>query len=137
MNLEYIVGIGVFLIVLFWIGDTLPKKYRNRGCMGENWKVEFTNSNKEDIREFLLLFADSFAFSSGDKLKFEPHDKLLEIYKELYPSKWLADAMEFETLADELVNKYQVKLNDLWHNDLTLGQLYLGVKTPNKKFNKD
>ena len=36
--------------------------------------------------------------------------------------------MEFETLADELEDKYQVKLSDLWYDDLTLGELYSGVK---------
>jgi propanediol dehydratase small subunit len=128
MNAEYIVGIGVLIILCFWFGGNLPKKYRNRDCMGKSWKAEFPNSSKDDIREFLLTFTDSFAFSSGDKLKFNPHDKLLEIYKELYPSKWVADAMEFETLTDELTKKYQVNLNDLWHDDLTLGELYSGVK---------
>ena len=54
MDLEYIVGIGVILILLFWVGDTLPKKYRKRSCMGKNWKSTFPSSSKEDIREFLL-----------------------------------------------------------------------------------
>ena len=83
MDLEYIVGIGVILILLFWVGDTLPKKYRKRSCMGKNWKSTFPSSSKEDIREFLLMFTDAFAFSPSDKLKFEPDDKILDIYREL------------------------------------------------------
>ena len=85
MDLEYIVGIGVILVIFYWFGDTLPKKYRNLNCMGKNWKAEFPKSTKEDIRGFLLMFTDSFAFSSVDKLKFKPNDKLFDIYRELYP----------------------------------------------------
>ena len=96
--------------------------------MGKRWKDQFPNSRKEDIRDFLILFTDSFAFSSDDKLKFEPQDKLLDIYRDLYPSKWSADSLEFETLTDELNNKYKVKLNEIWHDNLTLGELYSGVK---------
>ncbi|WP_440056539.1 hypothetical protein ACSLBF_20755 (plasmid) [Pseudoalteromonas sp. T1lg65] len=128
MSAEYIIGIIVFLVIVYWSSETLPKKYRSRKCMGRSWKTEFPNSSKEDIRKFLLLFTDSFAFSENDKLKFEPNDKLLDIYRELYPSKWMADALEFETLADEVSKKYGVKLNDVWHDNLTLGELYSGVK---------
>jgi propanediol dehydratase small subunit len=128
MDLEYIVGIGVLIIAFFWVGDTLPKKYRNRNCMGKNWKSAFPSSSKEDIREFLLMFTDAFAFSSSDKLKFEPDDKILDIYNELYPSKWMADALEVETLVLDCEAKYDIKFNDLWHDNLTLGELYFGVK---------
>ena len=128
MDLEYIVGIGVLLIAFFWLGDTLPKKYRNRNCMGKNWKSTFPNSSKEDIREFLFMFTDAFAFSQSDKLKFEPDDKILDIYRELYPSKWMADALEVETLVEDCEKKYSINFNDLWHDNLTLGELYSGVK---------
>jgi len=128
MDLEYIIGIGAFIIALFWFSDTLPKKYRNRNCMGKNWKSTFPNSNKKDIRKFLLMFTDAFAFSPSDRLKFEPDDKILDIYHELYPSKWMADALEVETLAEEFDKKYSIKFNDLWHDDLTLGELYSGVE---------
>ena len=128
MRTEYIIGILVILVIAFWSSDTLPKKYRSRDCMGKNWKTEFPSSSKEDIRNFLLVFTDSFAFSASDKLKFEPSDKLLDIYRELYPTKWMADALEFETLANEVSKKYRVKLHDIWHDDLTLGELYSGVK---------
>jgi len=128
MDLEYIVGIGVLLIALFWFGDTLPKKYRKRNCMGKSWKSTFPNSSKEDIREFLLMFTDAFAFSPSDKLKFEPDDKILDIYRELYPSKWVADSLEVETLVEDCEKKYSINFNDLWHDNLTLGELYTGVK---------
>jgi hypothetical protein len=128
MDLEYIVGIGVLLIALLWTSDTLPKKYRNRNCMGKKWKSTFPNSGKEDIREFLLMFTDAFAFSQNDKLKFEPDDKILVIYRELYPSKSTPDSLEVETLIDDCEKKYSINFNDFWHDNLTLGELYTGVK---------
>ncbi len=65
----------------------------------EELKRKSSNTPKEDILKFLLLFTDSFAFFSKQKLKFEPGDKILEIFKVLYPSKWMADALEIEILA--------------------------------------
>lgn len=127
MSVEHIIIFIVFIVIFYWPSDTLPKKYRSRNCMGRNWKTQFPNSSKEDIRKFLLLFANSFAFSANNKLKFEPNDKLLDIYRELYPSKWMTDALELETLADEVSKRYGVKLNDVWHDNLTLGELYSGV----------
>ncbi|NMP79779.1 hypothetical protein [Pseudoalteromonas arctica] len=128
MDLEYIVVIGVILMLLFWVGDTLPKKYRKRSCMGKNWKSTFSSSNKEDIREFLLMFTDAFAFSPSDKLKFEPDDKILDIYRELYPSKLMADDLEVETLAEYCEKKYSINFNGLWHDNLTLGELFFSLK---------
>ena len=96
--------------------------------MGKNWNSTFPDSNKEDIREFLLMFTDAFAFSPRDKLKFEPDDKILDIYRALYPSKWMADALEVETLVEDCEKKYSINFNDLWHDNLTLGELYSGVK---------
>ena len=128
MGLECIVVIGVILMLFFWVGDTLPKKYRKRSCMGKNWKSTFPNSSKEDIREFLLMFTDAFALSPSDKLKFEPDDKVLDIYRELYPSKLMADALEVETLAEDCEKKYSINFNGLWHDNLTLGELFFSVK---------
>ena len=96
--------------------------------MGKSWRLAFPDSSKGNIRDFLVMFTDSFAFSPDDKLKFSPSDKVLEIYRELYPSKWLPDALEVETLAEEFEKRYQVKFSTLWHEDLTLGELYAGAK---------
>ncbi|SET67009.1 hypothetical protein [Thalassotalea agarivorans] len=119
--------ISVVLAYLVWSlygEDTLPKKYRKRNCMGANWKAQFPEHSASDIRAFLTLFVESFAFDKKDKFQFEPNDKLLTIYRALYPHKWHADAMEFETLADDLGRKYRVDFGSIWYDDLTLGELY-------------
>ena len=128
MEFVYIIGIGVLILAFTGVSDTLPFKYRKRGCMGKSWKLAFPDSSKGNIREFLVMFTDSFAFSPDDKLQFSPNDKVLEIYRELYPWKWLPDALEVETLAEEFEKRYGVKFTTIWHENLTLGELYDGAR---------
>lgn len=120
----------VITIAIAWsiyTGDA-PKKYRIRKCTGKNWKEKFPDIPKEEIRSFLFLFADAFAFSRKQKLKFEPEDKILDIYKALYPAKWMADSMEVETLAEDIEKEYSINFTDVWHEDLTLGDLFAKLK---------
>ena len=121
----------IILAILIWaipFDGTLPKKYRNRKCMGKNWKKSFPNTANEEIRKFLILFTDAFAFSNKNKLKFEPEDKIMEIYRELYPSKWMADSLEVETLANDLEKEYRINFNEMWHEELSLGEIFSKVK---------
>ena len=129
--MNYIVLSIIVLAILLWatvLDGTLPKKYRARTCTGKNWKNAFPNTPKHEIRKFLLLFTDAFAFSPNSKLKFEPEDKIIDIYRNLYPSKWMADALEVETLAEDIEEKYGVKFNEIWYDNLTLGDVFKYVK---------
>jgi propanediol dehydratase small subunit len=71
-----------------------------------------------------LLFTAAFAFRDSDKLKFSPNDRVWEIYRDLYPNRWGADALELETLTDELNAKHGIALDEIWSEKLTLGQLF-------------
>lgn len=71
----------------------------------------------------MLLFVDAFAFKDRYRLSFEPSDRILDIYKAT-TGKWGVDSMEFETLADNLKEEYQLNLDAVWTDDLTLGQLF-------------
>ena len=122
--------ITLIVIAIAWsvyTGD-VPQKYRLRKCTGKNWKERFPDVPKGEIRSFLFLFTDAFAFSRKQKLKFEPEDKILDIYKALYPAKWMPDSMEVETLAQDIEKEYNVSFKDIWHEDLTLGDLFAKVK---------
>lgn len=125
-TLIIVIVLTIFVALIF--GEALPKKYKDRKCEGIAWKKEFPLSSSDDIRAFLSFFVEAFAFKDHHKLKFQPDDKLLDIYKLLYPHKWQADAMEFETLADDLKSKYSLSLNEIWHDDLTLGELFAKVQ---------
>ena len=128
MTIIYIiVGIVIWLACSPNI-DGLPKKYRLRKCMGKYWRFEFPSNTKEEIREFLVLFTDAFAFSTSDKLNFKPSDKIYDIYRELYPSRWTPDSLEVETFANDIENKYSIHFEPLWNENLTLGELFFRVK---------
>jgi len=109
-------------------GGKLPAPFSARVCQGKNWRYSFPDASKEEIRRFLSIFTDSFAFLDKEKLKLHPNDQLLDVYHALYPHKWQADALEFETLAEVLESEYKLSFNSIWHNCLTLGQLFAHVR---------
>ncbi len=106
----------------------LPKAYLNRKCMGKEWLNAFPNSSKAEIRNFLCVFSESFMFKTKDQLKFEPNDKLYEIYRAVYPSQHSPDAMELETFATLLYKQYNFKLESIWSENITLGEVFAEIK---------
>lgn len=114
---------GAFRWDAFFLGK-LPWPYRTRSCQGQLWKDTFPNASNDEIRLFLVMFTDAFAFSEKEKLKFSPNDSILQIYRALYPSEWQPDAFEVETLAGEFESKYGVNFGSIWREDLSLGELF-------------
>ena len=123
---------AAMLALALWLkfGTDLPRRYRSRNCEGQSWRKAFPSSTKQEIREFLLLFVSAFAFKDSEKLKFSPHDRIWEIYRELKPSRWLADALELETLTEDLLTKYDFSLGEIWSEKLTLGEVFKRLSTP-------
>jgi propanediol dehydratase small subunit len=105
-------------------GGRLPKTYRARACQGSGWRQAFPSATKQELREFLSLFVSAFAFDDREKLKLSPTDEVLQIYRAQYPSRLQPDAMELEKLALDLEHKHSFKLETLWKDDLTLGELF-------------
>lgn len=137
-NVITIIIIAIFigtLIVGKLYGGQLPKPFQSRACQGRGWRRNFPRTPIKEIRAFLIFFVKAFAFTDNEKLKLKPDDKILEIYKALYPSKWMADALEFETLERDLRQKYSVELEKIWRDDLTLGDLFAEClkATPNTR----
>ncbi len=131
-TLLLIFGAVLFLAAgLFETG--VPRVYRKRHCQGREWRRCFPNSSKQSIRQFLDLFASSFAIKPRHALKFCPDDELLAIYRARYPSRLLPDALELETLVQDLRDKHGIALMDVWHDRLTLGDLFRTVP-PNNSF---
>jgi hypothetical protein len=102
----------------------LPRPFRDRDCQGRAWRTAFPDASKDEIREFLLLFVEAFAYQKKDKLKFGPQDEVLAIYRAQYPSQWMADALEVETLDLHLERRYGIKLSAVWRPELSLGELF-------------
>jgi hypothetical protein len=102
----------------------LPGPFASRGCQGKGWREAFPSAPKSEIRQFLVLFVDAFSFPNKEKLKFSPDDKILSIYRALYPSRWMPDALEVETLAKDIEAKYGLPFASVWSENLTLGELF-------------
>jgi propanediol dehydratase small subunit len=125
MKMLAVVGVLVLLLVLrLRFESSLPKKYQSRKCEGGKWRRAFPHATKHDIRTFLLLFTAAFALRDSDKLKFSPNDRVWEIYRDLYPNRWVADALELETLTDELSVRHGIVLGEIWSEKLTLGEVF-------------
>jgi hypothetical protein len=105
-------------------GGRLPRPYFGRSCQGAGWRRAFPNASKQEIRAFLQIFVDAFAFDGIERLKLNPNDRIMDIYRALYPKKWMADALEMETLARDLQRGYELTLVDIWKDGLTLGELF-------------
>lgn len=126
MSASLIISLGIIAALLWsaWKGMPLPLPFRNRGCQGAGWRRAFPDVPKQNIREFLALFAEAFAFDDSTKLQFNPNDKILDVYRSLYPHKWQPDGLEVETLAKFIEETYRVSLGGVWSEHLTLGELF-------------
>ncbi|MBV8380231.1 MAG: hypothetical protein JO369_05645 [Paucibacter sp.] len=96
-------------------------------CQGASWRRAFPGASKASIREFLELFVEAFAFPSSKRLTFSPDDQILPIYRRLYPSRWIPDALELETFAKDLEARSGLRLESIWSERLTLGQVFAAM----------
>lgn len=100
------------------------RRYWERSCIGRAWLNDFPSAKADDVRNFLYLFVDSFALSRKRALQFAPADPPLEIYRAIYPSKNMPDALELETFAKRLGRTYGLELTRIWREDITLGEVF-------------
>ncbi|MBI3479608.1 MAG: hypothetical protein HY016_04510 [Nitrosomonadales bacterium] len=115
------------LIISGLLDSGVPKAYRARSCAGKKWRYGYPHASKQSIRQFLAMFASAFAIKAKHALQFEPEDELMSIYRSRYPSQLTPDALEFETLAMDLEKEHGLLLSNIWHEHLTLGELFAHV----------
>lgn len=123
----------LFLLTLSKCESGLPHAYRVRACEGRSWRRAFPSASKHELRAFLLLFTSAFAFKNQDKLRFRPDDGILDIYRNLYPSRWTPDVLEVETLAAHLQKRHAINLGSIWKDDLTLGELFSHIQSSHSR----
>ena len=121
-----VVLFAIFLVYLFFV-DKGRDVYAGRSCQGTQWRTQFPDASKDDIRSFLRFFSSAFAIRNKHVLLVSPQDELQAIYRARYPSRVVPDALEFETLAKDLHKWYGVSLERLWHDNLTVGELFSHV----------
>jgi propanediol dehydratase small subunit len=122
-----IVLVAAIAIVLLFLA---PKRhvtlrpYWERHCAGRAWRRAFPSASREQIRRFLRLFVEAFAFPEKRMLKFAPNDRIYDIYKAANPTEGWPDALELESLAKRLRVTYGLDLRATWSESLTLGELF-------------
>jgi len=92
----------------------------------------FPNESKDTIREFLEAFVDGFAFKRNERLKFRPNDKVMDVYRALYPTDFGGDSLELETFSANLEDKFNFDLSLVTNNEVTLGELFKMITNPNQ-----
>jgi propanediol dehydratase small subunit len=107
----------------------LLSAYWRRHCTGRLWKRRFPSSSKRDMRQFLELFAHAFSLP-GRQLNFAPDDRVIDIYRALYPDASTPDGLELETFATAMQHQYGISVVGIWREDLTLGELYERAASP-------
>lgn len=134
LHLQIIVLIVVVLVmIVYQFKEIRPfenerrtrlEKFWLRSCTGSEWRRAFPKESKESIRAFLECFVDGFAFSNKKRLKFNPNDKIMDVYRALYPNKNWPDALELETFSMLLQKRYRLDLEKVFTDELTLGQIF-------------
>ncbi len=114
----------VAFVGLMWRRLHLPAPYGDRICQGKDWRRAFPNISKQEIRKFLILVMNSFAFSVKEKLKVNPDDRVMDIYRAINPIKDMPDVLELETLALQVKKVYNLELQKIWNERVTLGNLF-------------
>jgi hypothetical protein len=120
-----IVCLVIALLALGWFTERkLMRHYWQRACTGRHWRRRFPDASKAEIREFLDVFLEAFGFTDRRRLCFEPDDRVMDVYRSLYPVRGGADSMELEGLVASLQKRYQADFLGSWREDITLGDLF-------------
>lgn len=104
--------------------NSLRYTVRYRPWQGRAWRSSFPTASRKEIRDFLSVVVSAFSFPESEKLHFRPDDEVLGIYRAENPTRRLPDAQELDTLAKALRERYGLRLDEIWHEGLTLGGLF-------------
>jgi propanediol dehydratase small subunit len=99
-------------------------RFLERACTGPKWRRRFPEASKSEIREFLDIFTEAFGFKQSWRLCFTPDDRVMDIYRTLYPGRIVPDHLELESLVMDLQKKYRVDILASWREDITLADLF-------------
>jgi len=75
------------------------------------------------------LKSSATAFDASEKLKFSPEDRILDVYRAVYPPRHAPDSLELETFACELEKRFGLRLASLWSDQLTPGEVFTAIES--------
>ena len=74
--------VALIVLAVLWhkrFGGYMPEQYRSCPCQGFAWKRLFPSSTDDEIRVFLRLFAQAFAYRDAQMLQVGPEDKVIDV----------------------------------------------------------
>jgi propanediol dehydratase small subunit len=128
MNLIQI-GLLTVLCVIFinllesQMRDNL-RSYWVRPCAGVRWRRRFPGASANEIRKFLQTFSNPFDFHESHRLKFRPDDRVIDVYRAMYPTTWTPDCLEVETFIWSLERQHGINIESFWNQEITLGEIF-------------
>lgn len=114
----FVAMFGVSLAGPFWL-IVVAFGLRHRNRIHNRWHQQFPNASKAEIREFLNIITHPVKDCG-----FSPDEKLIGVYRDLYGPTATPDQTKIENLANELAQRYGVKVLNLLREDMTAGELY-------------
>lgn len=122
-------GIIVLLAAVIFVLSSVRerqrmRRYLDRACAGFRWRRRFPQASKSELREFLDIFVEAFGFRQSWRLYFAPDDRVMDVYRTIYPIRGTPDGMELETLGLSLEKRYGMDFLTIWREDITLGEIY-------------
>ena len=118
-------------VAAFFTGRALKVRlgrYYSRPSAASAWHRCFPGAREDEIGEFLHLFVDAFGLEAGKAFSFLPDDKLLAIYRTIYPERWMADGLEMEMLAKQCARCYGIDIGKSIGEDSTLGDVFRAIR---------
>ena len=97
------------------------RRYWDRRDVRGLWRSAFPGHRDGQVATFLAMFCDAFDFTPNRRMAFEPHDRVVDVYRTKYPRAGMTDGFEFERFADAMRRNYSF---DLPHGDMTLGDIF-------------
>lgn len=133
IGIGLLVALALLFLELLWdwrrsgrmLCRPIPAVYRDRGSLSEQWEQRCGHVGCVTFDAVLTLFCEAFSFNHDDRYKFGPDDRIMDVYRSLYP-RWklwrVADEMEIETFLLELDRQFGIEA-DRWWNDMSLGDV--------------
>lgn len=121
----------LILAALAWLAFhdwQLPNSLRYRPFQDRAWRSTFPSASRKDIREFLSLCGAAFACRDCDQVHLRPDDQVLGVVRAARPARWMPEVSDVEPLARALRERYGLRLDEVWHDGLTLGGLFQRVQ---------
>jgi len=131
MIIALIIIVSVLFVALFNKQAPIEERFRAyyaRSCTGRAWMKRFPAAKKEEIRSFLDIFIDSFDLDPKKKLAFSPDDRVMDIYRTMYPKNSLMDDMECERLVIECERRYGIDILKHCSDSATLGDIFYAIQ---------